>query len=820
MNPTETLEAKDPPTQLPDPLMSGNALAVLERRYLKKDPETGEVVETPRQIFWRVAAHIAEGELRFKGGTPEKALAVAAEFYELMASCKFMPNSPTLMNAGREMGMLSACFVLPVEDSIDGIFDSIKATALIQKAGGGTGFSFSRLRPQGDLVRSSGGTTEGPLSFIQVFSKATDAIQQGAFRRGANMGILRIDHPDIVDFITFKDDLSRLQNYNISVTVTDRFLDEVRRDPSTVHCVMNPRTKEWVKLERQGENGESTGEFWTVGELWDMIVEHAWKTGEPGVVFIDRINQRNPIKNVGLIEATNPCGEQPLHPYDSCNLGSINLGALVKGEGPNARFDWDEYKSIVHTTTRFLDNVIEMNRYPLPQIDQMSKTTRRIGLGVMGFADALFKLGIPYNSEEGTAFGEQVMKVMNDESHLASEHLAEERGVFPAWDGSDWQTEGRRMRNSYTTTVAPTGTISIIANCSGGIEPMFSLAFIRQVMKDTKGNPTILKECNYVFEEMAKERGIWSDELLDRILEEGSLEAFDDIPDDMKRVFVTARDVTPDWHMRMQAAFQRHCDASISKTINFPNEASIDDVRSIYELAVDLDVKGVTVYRDGCRDVQPMALKGSQRRDDKSEQPAAPEAENDAAAPTVAAVFEELKPIRLPEIMPSLRIRQMTPFGNMHVKVSVDPQTGREREVFAQLGKGGDVANSDLEAICRILSLWLRANGSLDMALRQLQGIGSSLTVPTKDGRIMSLADGLARALNRYMEAKKEHGLEALLLGRVNPSEVSEPSPATPPPSSTRGAQTQYKLKCPSCQSVLAFEEGCVKCHSCGYSQC
>jgi ribonucleoside-diphosphate reductase alpha chain len=807
----EALGAVDPPASLPDPQMTSNALAVLERRYLKKDPETGAVVETPRQIFWRVATHIAKGELKFKGGTPERALAVAEEFYELMATCRFMPNSPTLMNSGREMGMLSACFVLPVDDSIDGIFDSIKATALIQKAGGGTGFSFSRLRPQGDLVRSSGGTTEGPLSFIQVFSKATDAIQQGAFRRGANMGILRIDHPDIVKFITFKDDLTRLQNYNISVTVTDRFLNELKQDPSTIHEVQNPRTKEWKKAAKLDADGDPTGAFWTVGELWDMVIDHAWKTGEPGVVFIDRINDRNPIKNVGLIEATNPCGEQPLHPYDSCNLGSINLGMLIKGKGAEARFDWDEYKSIVHTTTRFLDNVIEVNRYPLPQIDQMSKTTRRIGLGVMGFADALYKLGIPYNSEEGTAFGEQVMRVLNDESHLASEQLAEERGVFPAWDGSDWQRDGRRMRNSYTTTVAPTGTISIIANCSGGIEPMFSLAFIRQVMKDTKGKPTRLKECNYVFERVAKERGLWSDELLDRMLEEGSLAELENVPSDLKRVFVTARDITPEWHMRMHAAFQRHCDASISKTINFPQDATVEDIREIYDLAIDLDVKGVTVYRDGCRDVQPMALK---------QKAAAAAAEVAPVTPAPSAIVD-LKPIRLPEIMPSLRIRQMTPFGNMHVKVSVDPQSGREREVFAQLGKGGDVANSDLEAICRILSLWLRANGSLDMALRQLQGIGSSLTVPTKDGRIMSLADGLARGLNRYMAAKKEYGLEALLLGRVGADELSDmqAAAAAQPPVPKRG-QSEYKLKCPSCQGVLSFQEGCVKCYGCGYSQC
>ena len=854
------LEAIAPPRDLPEPDLTENARTVLERRYLKKDPATGKVCETPRELFWRVASHIAKGELMFAGGTAEKAMLVAREFYELMALRKFMPNSPTLMNAGREMGMLSACFVLPVEDSIEGIFDSIKATAMIQKAGGGTGFSFSRLRPQGDLVRSSGGTTEGPLSFIQVFSKATDAIQQGAFRRGANMGILRVDHPDIVNFITFKDNLGMLTNYNISVTVTNRFVHELRTKPDTVHQVMNPRTKQWSPLKKRDAQGKETGEFWTVGEIWNMVIEHAWRTGEPGVVFIDRVNEKNPIKNVGLIEATNPCGEQPLHPYDSCNLGSINLGVLVKGEGANARFDWDEYKTIIHSTTRFLDNVIEVNKYPIPQIDSMSKTTRRIGLGVMGFADALYKLGISYNSPEGCAWGERVMQVLNDESHLASEMLADERGTFPAWEGSDWEKQGRKLRNSYTTTVAPTGTISIIANCSGGIEPMFSLAFIRQVMKDEKGKPTVMREVNYVFEQMAKERGFYSDELVDDIVTHGSLQHRDDVPEELRKVFVTAHDITPYWHMKMQSAFQRHCDSSISKTINFPNEATPEDVRTIFELAIDEDVKGVTVYRDGCRDMQPMALKHSQKGGDGAEKAAdvakaetgvaliteaEPSTESVSTTPTGGFQAglrtrkselgdEELNPIKLPEIMSCLRIRQMTPFGNMHVKVSVDPISCREREVFAQLGKGGDVANSDLEAICRILSLWLRSNGSLKMAIKQLEGIGSSLSVPTKDGRIMSLADGLATALARYLKAKEEFGLHTLLLGGATPdlaktdfvqrpildTAAAAPAPTPSKPKTTPRNVAQYKLKCPACESVLAFEEGCVKCYSCGFSQC
>jgi ribonucleoside-diphosphate reductase alpha chain len=827
------LQRSDPPSDLMEPQISENARKVLEQRYLKKDLATGKPSESPRQLFWRVATAIAAPEATFAGGSPEKALAIAREFYELMAKKLFMPNSPTLMNAGREMGMLSACFVLPVEDSIEGIFDSIKATALIQKAGGGTGFSFSRLRPQGDVVKSSGGTTEGPLSFIQVFSKATDAIQQGAFRRGANMGILRVDHPDIVSFITFKDDLAKLQNYNISVTVTDKFVRDLRSNPTLAHEVQNPRTKEWKKLERRGADGKpvgavgnQAGAHWTVGEIWDLIVDHAWRSGEPGVVFIDRVNARNPIKNVGLIEATNPCGEQPLHPYDSCNLGSINLGLFVRGEGGDARFDWDEYKAVIHTTTRFLDNVIEANRYPLPQIDTMSKTTRRIGLGVMGFADALFKLGLAYDSTEGCAFGEQVMQVLNDESHLASEQLADERGVFPAWEGSDWQRQGRRLRNSYTTTVAPTGTISIIADCSGGIEPMFSLAFLRQVMKDTSGKPTVMREVNYVFKDEAEERGIWSDQLLDQILEQGTLKDIAAVPAEMKRVFVTARDITPYWHMKMQSAFQRHCDSSISKTINFPHEATVEDVRSIFELAIDEDVKGVTVYRDGCRDVQPMALKGSTKRKEAESAPAAAPASTLADTSFIPQIKLDPQPVRLPEIMPSLRIRQMTPFGNMHVKISVDPVQQKEREVFAQLGKGGDVANSDLEAICRILSLWLRSNGSLELALKQLEGIGSSLSVPTRDGRIMSLPDGLAKAIQRYLEAKKQFGLEALLLGRAQfdtaaPAPTTE-APAAPsaPKQSTPRNVGHYKLKCPACEGELAFMEGCVKCHGCGFSQC
>ena len=830
------LETIDPPVDLPDPDLTENALKVLERRYLVGGTE-GEPTETPRQLFWRVASTVAKAELKFKA-VPEEALEVARDYYTLMSQRMFLPNSPCLSNAGRGSGMLSACFVVPVADSVDGIYDAVKASALIQKAGGGTGFSFSSVRAAGERVDSSGGAGAGPLAFMDVFSKASDSIQQGAFRKGANMGILRVDHPDIAKFIVVKDDRSKLTNFNISVAVTDAFVEVLRTDPTAIHQVTDPHTGESRALPQLDKSGRpsETGDCWTVGELWSEIVEHAHATGEPGIVFIDRINDANPIKNVGKIEATNPCGEQPLHAWDSCNLGSINLGRFVmpavEGEAGQApRFHWDAYREVIHTCTRFLDDVIEINQYPLREIAEMSRSTRRIGLGVMGFADALFELGLAYDSVEATDFAEEVMRVLNEESHLASEVLADERGVFSAWEGSEWQKRGVRLRNSYTTTIAPTGTISILAGCSGGIEPMFSLAFERQVMRDSDGKPTVMREVNEVFERVATAAGYFSEELTQKILEEGTLAHIDDVPDAHRSLFVTAHDIAPEWHMRMQAAFQRHCDAAISKTINFPHDASVEDVRQIYEMALDLNVKGVTVYRDGCRAMQPMALKsnGSEGSDRpaggmETEAMGAGSAQSASIADVTSMRADQagmLAPIKLPEIMPSLRIRQMTPFGNMHVKVSVDFQSGREREVFAQLGKGGDVANSDLEAICRILSLWLRSNGNLETAVSQLAGIGSSLSVPTKDGRIMSLADGLATALLRYKRAKDEHGLENLLLGRVDPAAIESDEPVERRKSaSAQNQEARYKLKCPTCSNNLSFSEGCVKCVSCGFSQC
>jgi len=876
--------------------LSENALRVLRARYLKKN-EAGEVTETPEKMFHRVAQTIADVE-KLYGATDEQFEAWEQRYYELMIGGRFMPNSPTLMNAGREMGMLSACFVLPVRDSINDIFDSIKHTALIQKAGGGTGFAFDELRPTGDYIKSSGGTTSGPISFWRAFSEATNAIQQGAFRRGANMGMMYIHHPDILKFLHAKQDLMQFTNYNISVKVTDEWMEAYLKDADSPHVVRNPRTgQEYVLPKnldiwaynvrslipvRRGPDGELrvverddmdpsgsattrssklTDLVYSRSEIWDFIVTNAHRTGEPGVVFMDRINEHNPTPHLGRIEATNPCGEQPLLPYEACNLGSIDLSKFVDHPGTSeARVNWDELRTAIHQATRFLDNVIDANNYPLPEIDAMCKSNRKIGLGIMGFADALYMLGASYCSDQGVEWGEHFMKFVNDESHAYCEQLAHERGSFPNWEGSTWDTEyNRPMRNATTTTVAPTGTISIIAGCSGGIEPMFNLVFYRNVLKGQDEGHGPMVEVNPVFERIARDRGFFSEGLMDQVAKDGTLANLDEIPDDVKELFVVAHDITPEWHVRMQAAFQRHCDASISKTINFPNSASVKEVETIYRLAYDLKCKGVTVYRDGCRSSQPMALKDS----DKKGENTSSEAQTTLAAP------KSLEPQDLPEIVSGLRIRQMTPFGNMHVKITVDPKTGRELEVFAQLGKGGDIANSDLEAICRMISLWLRAGGSLRHVIRQLKDIGSSLQVPTRDGKIMSLGDGVARALQKYYRAKERFGLKPLLLGEYDLSDLNRPITAQPKHGNGNGkgngkangpgngngngkghetvsevrhattaheqsaapagtattgvanaARLAFKVKCPSCGEDLVFTEGCNKCYSCGWAQC
>jgi len=816
--------------------LTPNAIKVLESRYLHKN-EKGECIEEPKDLFLRVAKAVAAVEANYNQD-PGVVEEYTEKFYDLMASGRFLPNSPTLMNAGRNTdGMLSACFVLPIEDSIDGIFSTVKATAIIQKAGGGTGFSFDRLRPTGDYIKSSGGTTSGPISFWRVLSEATNAIQQGAFRRGANMGMMSITHPDIITFIFSKQDLKVFTNFNISVKISDAWMQAYKENPDGAHEVYNPRTKKGYVIPKQLIPGKydlsklihledyvalpekERPEVWTRREIFRVIVDCAWRTGEPGLIFIDTINKANPTPHVGEIEATNPCGEQPLLPYEACNLGSINVSAFVcRGEEGKIEILREALVETIHLATRFLDNIIDVNQYPIPEIGKMCKGNRKIGLGIMGFADALYKQGLAYNSEQGVALGERIMQVINEESHSASEILASERGNFPNWEGSVWdKVQKRPMRNSATTTVAPTGTVSIIANCSGGIEPMFSLAFFRNVLDGQR-----LVEINPVFEEIAKDNGFYSQELLEKIAEEGTLAKIAEIPEDIRRVFVCSHDIAPEWHIRMQAAFQKHCDSSISKTINLPHDASPEDVEKIYLRAWELKCKGVTVYRDGCRENQPMALS----KPDSSALPTEPKKERDPSE------YKIRKPMKTPPMLPAIRMRQTTPFGHMHIAVTVEPVNGREMEIFAQLGKAGDVVSSDLEAISRMVSLYLRIGGSLEDVIDQLEGIGSHMVIPSKDGKVISLADALGKSLHRYNLAKLTYGLNDILTGKINfdelpalkdlePQEaISEGEPAKPLIEAAASPANVYKQKCPECNGILSFSEGCVKCPECGYSKC
>lgn len=839
--------------------MSENARRVLEARYLIKD-EAGQVTEAPAELFRRVARCIADVELLYGGGEEQRS-EWEERFYALMASRRFMPNSPTLMNAGREMGMLSACFVLPVPDSINGIFDSIKYTALIQKAGGGTGFAFDELRPTGDYIRSSGGTTSGPITFWRAFSEATNAIQQGAFRRGANMGMMNIHHPDIMKFLYAKEDLTQFTNYNISVKVPDAWMDAFLLEPDAPHEVINPRTGKryyvpkplaiWeydIKTLVPVDDGDAPADCYSKRDIWKIIIKNAWRTGEPGVVFIDRINQANPTPHIGSMQATNPCGEQPLLPFEACNLGSINLALFVRDGGTShARVDWDALRECVNECTRFLDNVIDANRYPLPQIDAICKRNRKIGLGIMGFADALYLLGVGYNTPEGVAWGKRFMQFVDEESHNYGEELANDRGSFPNWEGSIWDTVHHRpMRNATNTTVAPTGTISIIAGCSCGIEPLYSLAFYRNVLRGQDKVKRPMIEVNPIFERVARERKLLSEGLMDQIATEGTLAGIDAIPEEVRRIYVCAHDVSPEWHVKMQAAFQQHCDASISKTINFPESATVDDVEQIYRDSYALRCKGVTVYRNGCRKNQPMALKTGDKseKNEKSEKAIA----SDLPAAGKASPRPAPEPMDLYDVACGIRVRQITPFGNMHVQITVNPHTEQELEVFAQLGKGGDLASSDLEAMCRLMSLWLRSGGKLHHVIRQLKGIGSSLQVPTREGKVRSLGDGIARALQKYQRAKAKFGLRNLLTGDFDPSELgSEWADMTQPPggkvngngnghehrsNSSKSSvlvermieptsdEEAFKVLCPDCRNPLRFAEGCVKCEACGYSQC
>lgn len=730
--------------------LSQNAVRVLERRYLKKD-SNGKTIESPEQMFRRVAHHIAKAERKYGDAAHVKKMEEI--FYGLMTEFRFLPNSPTLMNAGRRLGQLAACFVLPIEDSMEGIFDSLKNAALIHKSGGGTGFSFSRLRPKNSRVGTTGGVASGPVSFMKIFNTATEQVKQGGTRRGANMAVLRVDHPDIMAFITCKKDHKELNNFNISVAVTDAFMEAVKG--GTPYALIDPR------------DGKKVGEL-NASEVYRALVKQAWENGDPGIIFLDRMNRDNPTPELGEIESTNPCGEQPLLPMEACNLGSVNLAKFVSEGEEGPAIDYEGLKETVWWAVRFLDDTIDMSKYPLPEIDAMVKGNRKVGLGVMGFADMLFHLGVAYNSEEALGVAEDVMGFVQKEAHEASRQMAEERGPFKNFDKSVFKDRPEEnYRNATVTTIAPTGTLSIIAGCSSGIEPLFALSFVRRVMDNDE-----LLEVNPYFESVARERGFYSQKLMDAVARKGSISGMEEIPEDVRSVFKTAHDVSPDWHIRMQAAFQKHTDNAVSKTVNLPREAGADDVLEIYNLAYDLGCKGITIYRDGSKENQVLSFSAEQKKEDGF----------------MTAVRER------PETLDGFTSKIQTGMGTLYVTVT--EYEGRPFEVFATIGKSGRSTTAKTEAIGRLVSLALRSGVKVEKIVDQLKGIGGEHPVFQKDGLVLSIPDAISRVLEkRYLQgaARKKSGKhENSLLGET----------------------------CPECGQTISFEEGCMTCHFCGFTKC
>ena len=761
--------------------LTENSEVVLRRRYLSKDRE-GNILEDPDGMFRRVARNLSMAELNYPPVTEVDRQAVEDEFYGVMRRLEFMPNSPTLMNAGRELQQLSACFVLPVGDSLDSIFERVKETALIHKSGGGTGFSFSRLRPEGDVVGSTGGVASGPVSFINAFDAATDVVKQGGTRRGANMGILNVEHPDILRFIHSKEDGEHLINFNISVAVTEDFMQRVERGQS--YDLVNPRT------------GEVTGQL-NAREVFQEIAQMAWQTGDPGIVFLDRINRDNPNPQLGRIESTNPCGEQPLLPFESCNLGSLNVARMVKYVDDDVVMDWDRLAGAVRTGVRMLDNVIDMNDYPLDEIEEMSKKTRRIGMGIMGFSDLLVQLGIRYDSEEALDLGGQVMRRIQDETYKASTELAEKRGTFPAWEGSVYNQPGnvRRMRNSAPVTIAPTGTISIISGASSGIEPLFALSYVRNVMDNTR-----LVEGNPYFEAVARNEGFYSQELMEQLAQAGSLHDLD-VPEWVKDVFRTSHDITPEWHVRMQAAFQQYTDNSVSKTINFPTTATVEDVAEAYRLAYETGCKGITVYRDGSKEGQVLST---------GQTSAAGEEPADAqAGPTVRVPKDRPRQIR------GITERVHTGHGNMYVTINFQEE-GKPFEVFSTLGKAGGCDSAQLEAISRLASLALRSGVSVEDVVEQLKGI-TCCPFWDEGTLVRSGPDAVALALQRYIEGNAENTEPAAESKAVQMQFVPEPMYHY---GNGHGGAAPTARKCPDCNTPVIYQEGCLMCISCGWNKC
>ena len=820
--------------------LSANALTVLEKRYLIKD-DAGRPSEQAEDLFWRVARTVAAPD-RVYGASEGATEELAGEFFRVMAERQWMPNSPTLMNAGRPLGQLSACFVLPVEDALSngssGIYDTLRAMALVHQSGGGTGFAFSRLRPRNDVVRSTMGVASGPVSFMSLYDASTDVVKQGGTRRGANMGILRVDHPDILDFIACKNDTSKITNFNISVAVTDAFMQAVQA--GIEYELIHPRTKAVVgRLDAR--------------DVFTKIIHGAWMTGEPGVFFIDKANAYNPVPQLGSYEATNPCGEQPLLAYDVCNLGSINVGAFVR----DGQMQWDELRRTIHLCTHFLDNVIDANKYPLPEIDSLAKRIRRIGLGIMGFADALVRLGLAYNTPEGVEFGRKLMRFVDDESKVESERLAKLRGAFPEWERSIWGPDAtcardakgqrirplRKLRNCNLTTVAPTGTISIISGCSSGIEPLFAVAFLRNQAG------ALMADVNEDFVSRARAEGWYSDALMQQIAEAGHIH-FDQVPEAVQHVFVTAHDVTPEWHIRMQAAFQEYTDSAISKTCNFPEAATEEDVRAIYELAFELDCKGVTVYRDNSRPMQVLSTGATAKSvEEKGATAATPrpatsferelaelkgqmaekEAELERVRRDLHAAEAENAQRRMkrsrPDMLRGATRRIDTPLGTAYVTITEDDK-GQPFEVFISLGKAGAPLMADVEAMGRLISLALRSGIPMAEIHRQLRGISSDKVIGLGPNKVMSVPDAIGIAIEKWMQEKQ--GVQQDLLHSQHSEAVVRPITTAPSlhgpfqhAPEIGGTRAPDMLgACPDCGSQLEFAEGCVKCHVCGFSEC
>lgn len=750
--------------------LSKNALTVLERRYLMKNGE-GVVIETVEELFRRVAGAIAASDRRYDENADCEAL--ADSFYRMMTNLEFLPNSPTLMNAGRPLGQLSACFVLPVEDTMEGIFETIKQAALIHKSGGGTGFSFSRLRPCGSAVNSTGGVASGPISFMKVFNMATEAVKQGGTRRGANMGILRVDHPDIMEFIHCKTNNKEITNFNISVGLTEKFMNAVEAG------------KDYELVDPHG--GRVTGTL-NAREVFECIVDAAWHNGEPGIIFLDRLNRDNVVPKAGEIESTNPCGEQPLLPYESCNLGSINLTKMLREENGVYSFDWDKLKATAKKAVHFLDNVIDANKYPLKEIDFMTKQTRKVGLGVMGWADALLRLKIPYNSEQAVRLAETVMRAVTEAGREESRELAKARGTFPLFQESTLDQE-LPQRNATVTTIAPTGTLSLLASCSSGVEPIFGYVYIRNIMDGTE-----MIEVNPILREVLEERGLYSDELMKKIAKQGSLEGIEEIPEEIRRVFVSAHEVSPEFHIRMQAAFQRHTDNAVSKTVNFCNSATREEVAEVYKLAFRLGCKGVTIYRDGSRSEQVLNI-GKVKKDGQEESPA----EGGQAV---------IKPRPRPDMTTGITERVKIGCGNLYITVNYDDKG--ICEIFTNTGKAGGCP-SQSEATARLASIALRSGIDVRSIIDQLKGIRCPSTIRQSGMKCTSCPDAIAKAIERVYQ-------QQVRLGHWAEPELSA---AEGPAASQAETVVPGRMRfCPECGAKLEHEGGCVIYRNCGYSKC